>query len=100
MSLCQILSEGLYCLSLNFRPVYGWVTGSATYCTATSKSGPQPKLGLPITTKMGIWTSAHGDTLRVNLYRLYNLYSIYMSFWTPSCFTDVMLVGGSRLIID
>jgi hypothetical protein len=33
---------------------------------------------------------AHGDTLRVNLYRLYNLYSIYMSFWTPSCSTDAL----------
>ena len=27
----------------------GWVTVSATFCTATSKSGPLPNPGLPIT---------------------------------------------------
>ena len=44
--------ESTYVLPV-FSPVFGRVTGSATLCTATSKSGPCTKPGLPITNMRG-----------------------------------------------
>jgi len=65
--------------------------------TAHRCSDPRGKISetASLATKMGLDSAL----CRLNLYRLYNLYSIYVSSWTPSCSTDAIDNGQANCVI-